>query len=482
MAGKRRPKGTGTIIKVKDYYYGRIMVKGKVKVIKLSKNQRESETLWKEWLLNNPVAKVVRESAKHRVEDSWDALENRLLANNTSKSVFAYYRNYFNAFVKWCKSNDKNLLEDVSTGDIIKYLDESTVGQSNVTKRNHLYMIKGLFETNIPDSIPPTKGIKLKFQENTPRQPFTDDELKKILDTAEKHSNGQQFKVCILVGLYTGLRRKDCVFLKRELVKKDVIMVTPFKTKKHKVITMIPLHPKLKEALDSLNVESGYYFPDLVELYNRGCLTGQLESIFSSVGPMTTVQQDRKRKVPLKGFHALRATFITRLAESGVSLPIMESLAGHLNPQQTMHYTHPDEDVKKAAIEVLNYSGNPEEDKVFQHPDVKKLMDAFEKQKEEFLAKMEETIGRLVSNGEIDKSSLGHAIVEDMPIPAVSLHSAVVSGTGGNVVKVRLDSELKRRILGRFIVLPPRTPFATVEVKKDLLDDIESKMQANIFH
>ena len=89
----------------------------------------------------------------------------------------------------------------------------------------------------------------------------------------------------------------------------------------------------------------------------------------------------------------------------------MESLAGHLNPQQTMHYTHPDEDVKKAAIDVLNYSGNPDEDKIFLHPDVKKLMDVFEQQKQEFLSKMEDTISRLVNSGEIDKSVLGQSIV-----------------------------------------------------------------------
>ena len=470
---KRRTKGSGTIVKIGNVYYGRITRHVKTKVVRLSTNQRESETLWRDWLLDNPVAKVVRESAKHDIEGSWPALENKLISKNTTKDVFKYYRNYFERFCNWCKEKDKKTLDEISSSDIVKYLDECTEGQSNVTKKNHLYMIKGLFETNIPEMIPPTKGIRLRSEESTPRQPFTDDELKKILDSASNHIHGQQFKVMIEVGLYTGLRRKDCVHLRKESVKENVLMVTPYKTKHRGTMVRIPLHPKLKESLDSLSVSSGYFFPDLVDLYRRRTLSGHLKTIFSKAGNVKIDVQGRKRKVPLKGFHALRATFITRLAESGVSLPIMESLAGHLNPSQTMHYTHPDEDVKKAAIDVLNYSGNPEEDKIFLHPDVKKLMDVFEKQKEEFLAKMEDTISRLADSGEIDKSILGHVITGNVPDTSSGLSSAEGEVNPNDFVKVKLDSAFKRKILARFIVLPKdKSPDATVNVKKKLLDTI----------
>ena len=468
---KRRQKGSGTIVKIGQVYYGRITRHGKTKVVRLSTNQRESETLWKEWLLDNPVAKVIRETARHYIEDSWEAFANKLVSKSTSKDVFAYYKNYWNTFCSWCSENGKKTLEEITSSDIVRYLTDKTEGLSNVTKRNHLYMIKGIFETNIPDVLPPTRGIRLKSEESTPRQPLTDDELKKILDAASKHSHGQQFKVLIEVGLYTGLRRKDCVHLRKEYVKGSVLMVSPFKTKQHGTLVRIPLHPKLKESLDSLNVSSGYFFPDLVDLYRRGSISGHLESIFSSAGSVTTDVQGRKRKVPLKGFHALRATFITRLAESGVSLPIMESLAGHLNPQQTMHYTHPDEDVKKAAIDVLNYSGNPDEDKIFLHPDVKKLMDVFEQQKQEFLSKMEDTISRLVNSGEIDKSVLGQSIVSNIPASSSGLSSAEGEDTSNNLVKVKLDTPLKRKILARFIVLPKdKSPDATVDIRKEMLD------------
>jgi len=384
---KRRAKGTGTIIKVGNVYYGRITIKGKVRKIRLSSNQRESEALWREWLSKNPLQVVRDESVRHPISESWAALEDRLIAKATAQGVKAYYRRYFDMFSAYMVKNGKPNLEDVTSADIVRYLEEATNGMSNVTRRNHLYMIKGLYETNIPDRIPPSKGIKLKHETSTPRQPLTNDEIKVLLDSAEKHKFGKQFKALIMVGLYTGLRRKDCVFLRAESVHDDVIMITPKKTEGHGVIVRIPLHPKLKECLDSLGVKTGYYFPDLVNLYQHGNIRFHLEAIFSAIGDITTTVEGRKRKVPLKGFHALRATFITKLAEKGVSLPIMESLAGHLNSTQTMHYTHPSEDVKKAAVDTLSFDSD-DGGKVFMHPEVKKVLEACKRQVEETIEKV----------------------------------------------------------------------------------------------
>ena len=403
---KRRAKGTGTIVKIGSVYYGRISIKGKVRKIRLSSNQRESESLWKEWLSKNPVATVVKESAKCLVSESWTAFENHLISKSTSKDVFTYYRNYFKMFSKWCENNKRKHLEEITSLDIVRYLDEETEGRSNVTKRNHIYMIKGLFDTNLPNMIPPTKNIKLKHETSTPRQPLTDDEVKAVLESAEKHSHGEQFKALIMVAIYTGLRRKDCVYLRKSEVKDNVIMLPPKKTMKHGVLVRIPLHPKLKECLESLSSSTyDYYFPDIVDLYRKRNIRFHLESIFSVIGQTTTTVEGRKRKVPLKGFHALRATFITKLAERGVSLPIMESLAGHLNPAQTMHYTHPDEDIKKSAIDVLpDFGQNDKDEKTFIHPEVQKVIEICKRQIE---STIEKVMGKKVEVSVSAKNILG---------------------------------------------------------------------------
>ena len=474
MADKRRAKGTGTIIKVKDYYYGRIMVKGKVKVVKLSKNQREAESLWKDWLRDN-INSFHTDSIKHPLEDTWAMILESMKVKGKSDASISIAHGYHCRVKEWLLAHGIQNVEDITRMNVIDLIDDLGAGKSKRTIREYKDAIRIMFQNACPNIKPrPTDGVKLKGSKQVSRETFSDDEIKLILAKAEK--KGIEWKVLIEVGLYTGLRLTDCIHLNTSEIKDGVIELEPRKTKSHGIIVRIPVNEILAKELALLTPDKdGYYFSDLVNMYEKDSNTVnvRLKYIFRAIGSTSKKVGDRTRAVSTKQFHALRYTFISKLADKGVSLPIMESISGHLDYRQTLHYTKPDEAVKKSAIDVLNFSDDSVDDKIFIHPDVKRLMDAFEKQKEEFLAKMEETIGRLVEKGEIDKSSLGHAVIEEIPIP---------SSTVGNVVKVRLDSELKRRILGQFIALPPKTPFATVEVKKDLLDEIETKMQANIFH
>ena len=84
---------------------------------------------------------------------------------------------------------------------------------------------------------------------------------------------------------------------------------------------------------------------------------------------------------------------------------------------------------------------------------------------------MEDTISRLVNSGEIDKSVLGQSIVSNIPASSSGLRSAEGEDTSNNLVKVKLDTPLKRKILARFIVLPKdKSPNATVDIRKEMLD------------
>ena len=395
---KYRTKGTGTLVKIGGTWYGRIMRKGKVQVVKLSTNQREAEVLWKEWLINNPTAPKY-DTVKHELDTAWAKAVENYKIRASSKALFISFQRYFKRFRAWCAERGKTCLEDITTADIVDYIDETTAEQSKCVKRNHLYMIRDLWTCSMPDVPNPTRHIKLKVDtKSIPREPLTDEEIDKVLETASKYKYfPREMHGLIMVGLYTGLRRTDCVHLKVENIRDGVIALDPVKTIRKGVTVRIPLHPVLKAELDSLGVTTGYFFPNLVKMADKNVgtiLTWHIGRIFGACVTMTTTQEGRKRKVPVKGFHALRATFITRLAQKGVSLPIMETLAGHLNPQMTMHYTHPDEEVKKAAIDVLSF-GKEVDDRIFLHPDVKKLMDEFEKQKQEFLAKIEEKINEL---------------------------------------------------------------------------------------
>lgn len=52
-------------------------------------------------------------------------------------------------------------------------------------------------------------------------------------------------------------------------------------------------------------------------------------------------------------FHDLRHTFITRMAELGVPLPVTQATVGHMGDEITRHYTHISTNAARLAVEKL---------------------------------------------------------------------------------------------------------------------------------
>jgi integrase len=68
-----------------------------------------------------------------------------------------------------------------------------------------------------------------------------------------------------------------------------------------------------------------------------------------------TAWQNLRKKAGLEGvrFHDLRHTFITRMAENNVPLPVVRSMVGHMSAKVTEHYTHISPNAARAAVELL---------------------------------------------------------------------------------------------------------------------------------
>ena len=79
--------------------------------------------------------------------------------------------------------------------------------------------------------------------------------------------------------------------------------------------------------------------------------------------PLTNVNRSFKtacRKANLKDlrFHDLRHSFASRLVESGVDLITVKELLGHSTVRVTERYTHPNQEQKKRAVEILAQSAS----------------------------------------------------------------------------------------------------------------------------
>ena len=385
----RRRKGTGTIIKVGAKYYGRIVLNGKVVKKPLSPNLREAERLWKQWLAEN-VDTVKVGSLSVEIKDTWPKLEACYKARSVSDRRLMSYHAHWAGLCNWFQDNGITDLNDVTANSIKDAVETIGEGLSDYTREEILRTCSDMFAICMKGMPNPAKEVRLRKREEVEsREPLTQDEIDRLLKVAERRDH--KWKVLLEVALYTGMRRIDCVMLRAEQVRDGTVEITPRKTVAMGTMVRIPLHPTLKAELDTLGVESGYYFPELVDLYESERIAWTLRQIFSkALGGDGSAREKagRRRKVSVKGFHALRATFITKLAEAGVSLPIMESLAGHINPRQTMQYTHPAEAVKKAAVGALSFGDDDDELAVpFIPPEVQRILDHCRKSIEDVLAK-----------------------------------------------------------------------------------------------
>lgn len=356
---KRRQKGTGCVVKMRDTYYGRIVTGGKVKLVRLSKNQREANRIWADWLAKNQTPFHPRheiEPACCELSNAWQVLEIHFKARGNTPAVLDNYHRHFNQFLQWVTNRGKTKLENVTEDDVRLCLAECTKGKSNCLKRNFRYVLKSLWEVVLPSVPNPTRNIKFDWQEQNPREPLTNSELEAILEVARKSRAGDEVAALIQVAVYTGLRRKDCVYLDTSDICNGVIELSPYKTKKRGIHVRIPIHASLQKVLDSLKVDRhGRFFPSLVREYERGLLQPRLQRIFSKVVKTSVSKEGRARRVPFKTFHSLRATFITRLAESNVNLDVIRTLVGHTRLETTLHYCHQRAEFKTRAIETLNF-------------------------------------------------------------------------------------------------------------------------------
>lgn len=394
MAKQYRRKGMGTIFQSGGYYYGKVMVGGKLTQKKLTTNKRESEKIWQEWLEENRPAKT--QSVLHPIGDIWPTVQDGLIAKHLQASRDTYRREW-RKFVDYFGKDTP--LENLTRGQIVEYISKRTEGRSATTQNHLVGIVRKFFSEVLPDlkaSENPLSSFTTAKDETVSRQPFTDDELKRILDAAK--DAGPEWELLFYVGLYTGLRFADCAHLHTSQIRDGVIYLTPKKTMHRSArAVQIPVHPLLAEKIEATQVSEGYYMPNLVKMCDdkkKRSLAGYYtRKIFVKAGIDTAVEvAGRSKKASVKSFHALRATFISRLAQSGVGMGIIKSIAGHVGEGQTQAYVHPDRETKIAAVDVLPDFTVGEQAGTFVDPAIQKVLDEAKKQIAEIL---EQKLGRV---------------------------------------------------------------------------------------
>ena len=197
------------------------------------------------------------------------------------------------------------------------------------------------------------------------REIFAPAEVAALIEEAEG-----DWKGVIRLAYFTGMRLGDCVNLRWKDVKLDrsVIVFVPRKTagraapgKKAKAIT-VPIHPELEAELSAMPGADGspaaFVFPDLAGKTSAGrsglCMA--FSRIMQRAGVDSAVKREKSgkgRTVRARTFHALRHSFVTSLANAGVSFEHRKLLAGHVEDTMTENYTHDQTDQLRKSVEKL---------------------------------------------------------------------------------------------------------------------------------
>lgn len=204
----------------------------------------------------------------------------------------------------------------------------------------------GLIATNPASAVELPERIK-----QVKRRVFTPAQVQLLLNNAKP-----EWKTCILLGYYAGLRLSDCVTITWNAVDfiGDLLKVETGKTGDN---LEIPLHPTLKTHLSNLAGDSiGAISPTLasVPVGGRSGLSKQFLAVMRKAGiGNDAVDTGGQRQLSRLSFHALRASFNSTLHNKGVDQELRRKLTGHKSDAMNDRYTQTEIQTMRDAINKL---------------------------------------------------------------------------------------------------------------------------------
>lgn len=238
-------------------------------------------------------------------------------------------------------------LDKISNLDIESYKAKKIKsGQSNKSVNNHLIVLNKCFNTaqewGIIRSTPKIKLLKVQPQKF---DFLSAEECQLLLDNCDG-----MLKEMVLLALKTGLRFGELIALEWSDVDLRNNLITVQKSiargrlgsPKSNKIRYVPLLADVKELITSRQKRSGLVFS---------------KDDNKPLGPVLCLrwlhQACKRAGIRKIGWHTLRHTFASHLAQNGVSIVLIKELLGHADIKTTMRYSHLTSQAIRGAVETL---------------------------------------------------------------------------------------------------------------------------------
>lgn len=209
----------------------------------------------------------------------------------------------------------------------------------------------GLFRTAIDNGFctrNPTNCLKAPRIRETPRESFTMEETRTILNFAMVYEN-QRIGVGIATLLLTGIRRGELLGIKASDIKGNTLTINravylehnrpcvqEHEVKTQNSLRVVPLFPELAYRLKTLPHKGEFLFSTQngTLLHPRN-FSRDYDTFFKH---LREEEPDIRRLSP----HCCRHTFATLTRESGADLRVLQELLGHSDIKTTARYSHAD--------------------------------------------------------------------------------------------------------------------------------------------
>jgi integrase len=172
-------------------------------------------------------------------------------------------------------------------------------------------------------------------------------EINKFLDFVKKRKAPVWVYPMCVMAAHTGARRSEMLRAERQDVDMEasVITIREKKRVRGRVTTRrVSMSSRLKEALAALPVDNGQLFGGLsLQAVQKGFMRVVGKHASGAKNPEKKISQHAKRRTRwsvLKGYHVLRHSFISALANKGIDQRIIDELVGHQTEAMRRRYRH----------------------------------------------------------------------------------------------------------------------------------------------
>ena len=294
-----------------------------------------------------------------------------------SGGTYERYSGIVKNFLKCLGAKSKAKLADITVNDVQKFIEwRLENGRNPSTVRTDCKILNAPFALALRQGLTltnPVAASEIPEGAKESRSPFSREQVSDLLKacdslaaTAVKEDEDpkvwKEWKTCILVGFYTGLRLGDAVGIPLTAFDTDkhVLKLRPQKTSRKKRDLIIPLHPQLeKHVLDTpVEDDDGTLCPTLAKRKVSGKygLSIQFHKIMAEADiKQETIAAggDAGHEFNKFTFHSLRHSFISEMANAGIAPDVRKLLSGHSDDRSHAVYTHTQIDTLRSAVTKL---------------------------------------------------------------------------------------------------------------------------------